>query len=114
MSAFTLTIRSGPRVERERHETLEGAVTALRAHVEAARASEPLPPVKMLRSFEPEQRVKARIEISTGKAFRRREAGVDVMGDGHLVAFSGGSTRDHLDPREGEGYEDAIAAALRG
>ncbi|MGB2852581.1 MAG: hypothetical protein WBC01_13050 [Solirubrobacterales bacterium] len=114
MAAFTLTIRSGPSVERESHETLEDAVGALRDHVEAIQATDNLPAVKMLRTFEPGQRVKGRVEISTGKIFRRREAGVDVMGDGSIVPFIGGSARDHLDPPEGADYARMIAAALRG
>lgn len=114
MAAFTLTIRNGPRVEREPHEDLEDAIEALRAHVEAIRATEDLPTVKMLRTFEPAQRVKGRVEISTGKIFRRREAGVDVMGDGSIVPFVGGSARDHLDPPEGVDYARMIRQALRG
>ena len=45
----------------------------------------------MLREFEPAGQVAGRVEISTGGLLRRGEdAGVDVMGDGTLVAFSGG------------------------
>jgi hypothetical protein len=113
MAQFKLTIRNGPRVEREQHETLSGAIEALSASVRAIRAEGGLPEVSMLRSFEPGQRVKARLEISTGRLFRRREAGVDVMGDGTVVPYSGGSTREHLDPRESESFEDVVAAALR-
>ena len=44
---------------------------------------------------------------------KRREAGIDVMGDNSLVAFSGGVFRN---PIEGVGeadFEAAIADALR-
>jgi len=114
MAEFKVTIRNRPRVEREKHETLSDAIEALSASVAAIRSEGGLPGVSMLRSFEPEQRVKARVEISTGSFFRRREAGVDVMGDGSVVPFSGGSTREHLDPRESESFEDVVAAALGG
>jgi len=113
MAEFKLTIRKGPQVERERHDTLNEAIDALSASVAAIRSEGALPEVTMLRTFEPGQRVKARVEISTGRLFKRREAGVDVMGDGSVVPFSGGSTREHLDPRESESFEDVVAAALR-
>ena len=57
--------------------------------------------VKMLREFEPSERVAARLEISTGSIFRGRSAGIDVMGDGSIVAFAGGVARRPLEP-EGE------------
>lgn len=110
---YSLTIRDGPRVSRSGHESLEDAIAALRAGVEGIRAEGGLPPVKMLREYQPGQRVKARLEISTGKVFRRREAGVDLMGDGTVVPYRGGTFRKHLDPPDGVSYDDAVAEALR-
>jgi hypothetical protein len=110
---YTLTIRNGPRVSRSGHESLGQAVAALRAGVEEVRAEGGLPPVKMLREYQPGQRVKARFEISTGKVFRRREAGVDLMGDGTVVPYRGGTFRKHLDPPDGTSYDDAVIEALR-
>jgi hypothetical protein len=66
----------------------------------------------MLRDFEPGQRVAARLEVSTGRWLRGRAAGVDVMGDGSLVAFSGGMTRHELEARDGESPFDAVRRAL--
>jgi hypothetical protein len=40
----------------------------------------------MIRTYEPGQRVKARLEISAGRFMRRTDAGLDVMGDGRLFA----------------------------
>lgn len=114
MAAFTLTIREGPRVERERHDSLDAAIAALSRRVEELRASGDLPTVKMLREFGPERRVKARLEIAAGRRFRRREAGVDVMGDGAVVPYRGGTFKRHLDPPEGVSYSDALSEALRG
>lgn len=113
MAAFTVTIRNGPSVHREQYDTLEQAIDAVSLRVSEIRSEGNLPSVKMLRTFEPGQRVKARVEISTGRFLRRRDAGVDVMGDGAVVPYRGGSSRDHLDPREGERFEDALADALR-
>jgi hypothetical protein len=66
----------------------------------------------MLREFEPGQRVAARLEISTGRWLRGRAVGVDVMGDGNVVAFEGGIDRTVLEPRDGESPFDAIRRAL--
>ena len=113
MSQYTLTIRNGPRVERHRHESLDEAVADLRTQVEEIRAEGGLPGVSMLRDYSPEQRVKARVEISTGRIFRRREAGVDVMGDGAIVPFSGGTIRNPIPHGEQDDYAAAVASALR-
>ena len=113
VSRFTLTVRHGPQVSRESHDSLEAAIEALSATVAQLQAEDELPAVRMLRDFEPQQRVMARLEISSGRLFRRREAGVDVMGDGSLVPFRGGILRTHLDPPRGTDYRDAIIEALR-
>jgi hypothetical protein len=112
VARFVLTIRNGPRVERERYDDLAGAIDALREGVVAIAGEGALPEVQMLRTFSPEQRVKARLEISTGRIFRRRDAGIDVMGDGSVVPFRGGVFRHALEPGPGEDAVDAVAAAL--
>lgn len=112
MGRFTLTVREGPRVERERFESLSEALGRLRSRVEELRGEGDLPTVKMLREFGPEQRVRARLEIAAGSRLRRREAGVDVMGDGSVVPYRGGTFKRHLDPPDGVGYEQALLEAL--
>jgi hypothetical protein len=113
MAEFTLTIRNGPRVEREGYDDLEAALGGLERGVERAKSEGGLPTVKMLREFTPSQRVKARLEISTGRLLRRREAGVDVMGDGRVVPFRGSTFKRHLDPEPEVRYRDAVGEALR-
>jgi hypothetical protein len=68
--------------------------------------------VSMLREFEPGERVAARLEISTGRWPRGRAVGVDVMGDGSVVAFTGGIGRTPLEARRGESPFDAVRRAL--
>lgn len=109
---FTLTVREGGSVDREQHSSLEDVIAALEHRVEALRAAPDLPTVKMLREFSAEQRVRARLEIAAGKRLRRREAGVDVMGDGSVVPYRGGTFKRHLDPPEGVSYSDAVREAL--
>ena len=66
----------------------------------------------MLRTFEPGDRVAARLELSIGGALRGRSAGVDLMGDGSLVPYSGGIGRHELDVAKGESLVDALRRAL--
>jgi hypothetical protein len=110
---FKLTIRSGPKVTREKHDDLGAAIAALRDHTESIRAEGDLPEVSMIRTYEPGDRVKARLEVSTGGPIRGRDAGIDVMGDGRLVPYRGGVFRKELELGEGTAY-DAVERALAG
>lgn len=114
MPPFKLTIRHGPKVLREDHPTLEEALAALRKRTERIRAEGDLPEVSLLHTYEPGDRVNARLEISTGRMLRGRDAGLDVMGNGALVPFRGGVRRRPLEPGPGETPYDAIESALRG
>jgi hypothetical protein len=111
---YTLTVRHGSEVSRQRLGTLEGAVEELRRQAEEIRSEGTLKGVSAIRDFEPGQRVHARLEISTGGMLRSREAGVDVMGDGSMVPFRGGIRRTELQPAEGQGVFDAISETLGG
>lgn len=71
----------------------------------------PLDEVNMLRRFGPEDRVAARLEIST-PGLRGRDAGVDVRGDGSIVAYRGGVIRRELQPAGGGSVYDAVREAL--
>ncbi len=114
MASFKLTIRHGPKVSRETHATLDEAVASMREHVARIRRDGNLPDVKMFRTYEAGDRVNARLEISSGRMLRSRDAGIDVMGDGGLVPFRGGVARRPLAPESGESAFDAVAAALDG
>lgn len=93
---LVLTVRHGAHVERFRFDDLKSALAELEEQVRVVRREGPLEEVSMLRRFEPESRVAARLEISTGGWLRKRDAGIDVMGDGTLVAYSGGIRRREL------------------
>ena len=112
MTRYRLTVRQGPRVTRERFDDLDEAIAALERHAKEIRSAGPLKARKMLREFEPEAQVAGRIELSTGGLLRRGEdAGVDVMGDGTLVAFRGGLRRVELDPGDAGPFQ-AVRRAL--
>ena len=115
MAGYKLTIRNGPKVVREQHSSLEAALGTLREHSERIRAEGGLAEVRTLRTYGPEQRVKARLEVTSGGTLRRgRTAGVDVMGDGSVVPFAGGVFREQLEAPAGGTAYDAVAAAMVG
>jgi hypothetical protein len=112
VAAYRLTVRHGPKVERETFEMLDDAVEALERHAEEIRREGPLEEVSALRDFEPGQRVHARLELSTGGFFRGSEAGIDVMGDGALVPYLGVIRKRRLEPARGGSTFDAVREAL--
>lgn len=110
--SWTLTFRHGPKVERAEFASLDEAVAALQGKVEAVRAEGPLEAVKMFRQYEPDRRVHARAELSRGGFMRSTTAGVDLMGDGSLVAYCGSVRRRPLESPEGGSAFDAIRGFL--
>jgi hypothetical protein len=114
VAAYRLTVRHGPKVERESFETLDDAVKALERRAEEVRREGPLAGVNALRDYGPGQRVHARLELSTGGLLRGREAGLDVMGDGALVPYTGVVRKRRLEPSGDESAFDAVREALAG
>lgn len=96
MAGYVLTIRHGPRVDRERFQDLDEAIASLRARAAEIQAEGPLDGVKAFRDYGPEKRVAGRVELSTGGWLRGRDAGIDVMGDGSLVPYAGGMSKRKL------------------
>jgi hypothetical protein len=99
-------------VDRESFDDLDSAIAAARRHADLAQRDGRLPGLNAMRDFEPGDRVSARLEISTGGMLRGRSAGVDVMGDGSLVAFSGGVTRHPIKVGRRETPFDALRRDL--
>jgi hypothetical protein len=114
VKGWVLTVRHRSDVDRERFDSLEAALDALRAQAESIRAEGPLESVGSLRDFEPGDQVHARLEISSGGILRGRDAGLDVMGDGSYVPYRGGMRRTQLDPRTGQTPFEAVGEALAG
>ena len=113
MAAYRLTVRHGPKVERATFETLDDAVESLERRAEEVRREGALEEFRALRDFDPGERVHARLELSTGGVFRGREAGLDVMGDGALVPYTGVIRKRRLEPPNGETAFDAVRDALQ-
>jgi hypothetical protein len=89
VSKWKVTFRHGSSVGREKFETLDEAIAEARRRVAEVQREDRLPPVSMLRDFTPEQQVQARIEISGPGLIRAPEGGIDVMGDGNAIAYTG-------------------------
>ena len=112
MAKWRLTVRHGPRVEREGFEELADALEAVRERARTVVAEGGLESVQGFREYEPGDQVAARIELSSGGLFRGREAGVDVMGDGTLVPYRGVVRKERLEGRTPEAALAALREAL--
>jgi hypothetical protein len=112
--SWRLTVRHGSEIKREQFESLDEAIAELQRTAEAIQDQGPLDEVKMIRTYEPERRVHARLEITGQGWIRRPEAGVDVMGDGRLVPYRGGIFKEQLEPGGGTTAYDAVRAVLGG
>jgi hypothetical protein len=112
VGGYRLTVRHGPEVERESYESLDEAVAELERRAEQIRSEGGLDEVKMLREYEPRERVHARLEVTGPGLLRRSDAGVDVMGDGAVVPYRGAVMKRKLEPRGGQSPYDAVREAL--
>lgn len=112
MSAWKLTVRHGPEVTRQRFDDLDAALEHARRRVEEFRAEGPLRKVSMLRDFDPSVQVHARLEISGKGLVRPPTAGVDLRGDGSIVAFTGSLGREELSAEGDESAFDLVRRAL--
>ncbi len=73
-----------------------------------------MPPVRSIRDFSPGQRVQARIEISGPGLIRSPEGGIDVMGDGTAIAYTGAIRKETIDADSlGQAFE-RLRAILQG
>jgi hypothetical protein len=109
---FTVTIRQGPKVIRERFTELDAALGSVEQHgreLERGADAEPFGG-GLMRRIEPVQQVVARLEL---RGPGRLRAGVDVRGDGSSEAFIGRVRRSLVEQRPGEDAYRALRRALR-
>jgi hypothetical protein len=109
--SYTVTVRSGPKVERERYAALEEALDAIerRGHELERGAGARSVGGTLVRRFEPVHQVVARLEL-TGPG--RLRAGIDVRGDGSSEGFTGRLRRRLIEQRAGESPYEALRRAL--
>jgi hypothetical protein len=93
-------------VGREKFGSLDEAIAEARRRVEEVHREDRLPPISMLRDFSPAERVQARIEISGPGLIRSPEGGIDVMGDGHAIAYTGAIRKETI---EADSLDHALA-----
>lgn len=97
MSKWKVTVRHGSSVGRERFDSLDEAIDEARRRVEVIRREGGLPAISVFRKHTPDQRVHARIEISGPGLFRSPEGGIDVMGDGKAIAYTGAVRKETIE-----------------
>ncbi len=112
MPSWKLTVREGSDVSHDGFEDLAAAVAAMRERAMRIRARGPAKEVSALRDFGPEEQVRARLQLSTGRLLRKRVAGIDVRGDGTFMPFRGGLQREELDPSGHETPFDLVRETL--
>jgi hypothetical protein len=110
LSAWRVTVRTGPKVERVRAETLEEALDALEFHTRAAATAERRRVVDVrFRRYEPADQVAARAEL---RGPGRVRAGLDVRGDGTVEAWTGRVRRTRIEPQDGDSPYEALRREL--
>jgi hypothetical protein len=94
--SWKVTVRHGSKVGREKFGTLDEAIDYARERIDEVRREGGLPGISAFREHPPDQRVQARIEISGPGLIRSPEGGIDVMGDGHAVAYTGAIRKETI------------------
>ena len=114
MAGYRLTLRDGPRVARNRFDSLDTALDALQAHVTQVGARPGRDTIDLrTRQIEPVAQVVARAELSGPERwFPRVRAGVDVRGDGSAEAWTGRASRRVVEQQDGESAVAALRRAL--
>ncbi|HEY6731567.1 MAG TPA: hypothetical protein VI039_11135 [Solirubrobacterales bacterium] len=112
MPGWKLTVRHGSDVDHHSFDDLGEAVAAMRERALAIRSEGPVRPVRSIRDFDSGDQVHARLQLSSGRFFKKNVAGVDVRGDGTFVPYKGGVTREELDPTDHDTPFDLVRETL--
>jgi hypothetical protein len=97
VSKWKVTVRRGSKVGREKFATLDEAIAEARRRVAEVQQDGGLPTISAFRTHTPGQRVNARIEITGPGLIHHPEGGIDVMGDGHAIAYTGAIRKETID-----------------
>jgi hypothetical protein len=112
VARYTLTARIRGKVTHERFDDLRSALAELerRGHALQGRADADVVGGSLMRRFQPEDQVTARLELDGPKRLR---LGVDVHGDGTAVPFTGKMVRKPVERADGESAYDALRRVAR-
>jgi hypothetical protein len=111
---WKVTVRHGSSVGREKFDSLDEAIDVARRRVDEIRREDRLPPITIFRTHTPDQRVNARIEVSGPGLIRSPEGGIDVMGDGHAIAYTGAVRKETIDADSLDQAFERLRSALGG
>ena len=112
--SWKVTVRHGSDVSRERFDSLDEAIADVRRRVQEIQREDRLPHISMIREFSPADQVQARIEISGPGLIRAPEGGIDVMGDGHAIAYTGTIRKETIEADSLDEAFDRLRGALDG
>jgi hypothetical protein len=84
----------------------------MKRQTQVIRQEGPLEEINAIRDYGPGKRVHARLELARGRLFGRRQAGMDLMGDGTLVPFVGVIRKEPIEARGSESPFEAVREAL--
>jgi len=112
---WRIKVRQGPRVEKLRRDTLHEALDAVEEQVRAVSNGPHMEAVDLhVRTYEPGDQVQARVELMGPQRLRPIiHAGLDVRGDGTVVAWSGGVRREAIAMVGGETAYAALRRAVQ-
>jgi hypothetical protein len=112
--AWRVVVRRGPQVERLRADSLAAALDLLENRVrQVAMGPRPDAVDVRVRRYDPVDLVWARAEVRGPQRFSPDvRAGVDLRGDGSVVAWTGSVRRAAVEPGDGESPYDALRRAL--
>jgi hypothetical protein len=113
---YRVLVRNGPKVTRERVETLGEALERVERYGRGLAAQPRRQEVDLrVRTFTPAELVSARVEVAGPQRWRPAvRAGIDVRGDGTIAAWTGGTQREPVELQDGENPYDALRRALQG
>ena len=111
---WKVTVRHGSNVGREKFDSLDEAIDEARLRVEHIRREGGLPTISVFRTHTSDQRVQARIEISGPGLIRTPEGGIDVMGDGTAIPYTGAIRKERLEAGSMDEAFERLRSALGG